>query len=142
MEWAMNDEGNKNDFEHHVHSIAYCGLICDLCYLHAQCDGCRAVDAAPDKRCPEVDCFLKACCLRNGYDGCWECGKLEACTEGIYSSGDLSKIKAFALCIRDDGEETFMEYVMKNNKKGWSVERGKDYDGKPIATVLKMLRGK
>jgi hypothetical protein len=65
---------------------------------------------------------------------------LQNCTQGIYQPGDYSKIKAFALCILEDGMDAFVRYVLKNLEKGLSVEKGKDYDGKPIPMVLKILR--
>jgi hypothetical protein len=65
---------------------------------------------------------------------------LRDCTQGIYHLGEYSKIKAFAICIREDGINAFVRYVLRNQEKGLSVEKGKDYDGKPIPVVLKMLR--
>jgi len=52
----------------------------------------------------------------------------------------MSKIKAFSICIREDGIDSFINSVIVNMKKGLSVEKGKDYDGKSIDIVLKMLR--
>jgi len=52
----------------------------------------------------------------------------------------MSKIKAFSICIQEDGMDYFINAVVSNMKKGLSVEKGKDYDGKKIDEVLEMLR--
>jgi|GEM_PF-2897328 len=44
------------------------------------------------------------------------------------------------MCIKEDGQKKFMEYVLRNVENGWSVEKGKDYDNKTIKEVLLMLR--
>jgi hypothetical protein len=121
-------------------SIAYCGLICKLCFLASKCDGCKTVNNQCEWNCSDKGCFQKSCCEENGFEGCWQCGDLQNCTQGIYQPGDHSKIKAFAICIREDGMDAFVRYVLQNQEKGLSVEKGKDYDGKPVSMVLKMLR--
>jgi len=124
-----------------VNSIAYCGLICRLCFLKDSCDGCRSAKNLCERNLSDEGCYQKQCCTDKKYDGCWDCENLYSCYEGIYSLGEISKIKAFAICIREDGKEKFIAYILENEKKGWSVEKGKDYDGKQIEDVLKMLRG-
>jgi hypothetical protein len=49
-------------------------------------------------------------------------------------------VKAFAICIQEDGMDQFIEYVIRNSAKGLSVEKGNDYDGKAIPEVLELLR--
>jgi len=124
-----------------VKSIAYCGLICRMCFLKESCDGCRSENNLCERNLADEGCYQKKCCSDKQYDGCWECENIYTCYEGIYSLGEISKIKAFALCIREDGKDKFIEYVMRNAEKGLSVEKGRDYDGKHVSEVLKMLRG-
>ena len=57
----------------------------------------------------------------------------------IYSNGN-TKVKAFAIAIREDGKEKFITHIVRNIGKGRSVEKGKDFDGKPVDEVLAMLR--
>ena len=121
-------------------SIAYCGLICRLCHLADKCDGCKTNNNTCERNCSDKGCYQKICCKNKNLDGCWECDELYSCEEGIYSQGNFSKVKAFAICIKEDGKELFIKNIMKNTKKELSVEKGKDYDNKTIDTVLKMIR--
>jgi hypothetical protein len=52
----------------------------------------------------------------------------------------MCKIKAFAICIKEDGKEAFIEYIIRNMKSGLIVEKGQDYDNKKIEDVLQLLR--
>ncbi len=124
-----------------IAGIAYCGLICPLCFLAEKCDGCKTDNNRCDRNCSDEGCYQKTCCEARGLEGCWQCDGLAACTEGIYSEGDRSKIKAFARCIQEDGAASFIGNILKNIEKGWSVEKGRDYDGKSVAEVLAMIRG-
>ena len=121
-------------------SVAYCGLVCRLCFLAARCDGCKTTNNRCDRDCSDVGCFQKNCCVKKGFSGCWECDALESCVEGIYAQGDRSKVKAFAIAIREDGMEGFTGNVRAALKRGLSVEKGKDFDNHTIAEVLAMLR--
>lgn len=121
-------------------SIAYCGLICRLCFLADKCDGCKSANNRCDRNCSDEGCFQKTCCEQKGYEGCWQCLELHECEQGIFSQGALSKIKAFALCIQEDGVDAFTSYVQRNARAGLSVEKGRDYDGKTISVVLELLR--
>lgn len=121
-------------------SVACCGLICRLCFLAARCGGCRMGRNLCDQDCSDAGCFQKKCCTSRRFEGCWQCGHLAACTEGIYRDGDFSKVKAFALCIQEDGLDAFVGHVLRNRERGLSVEKGKDYDGKSVGTVLRLLR--
>lgn len=123
-----------------ITSIAYCGLICKLCFRAHECDGCKTPLNLCDKNCADEGCFQKQCCEQHGYIGCWECSRLQDCTEGIYQLGDMSKIKAFALCIQQDGVAAFAGYVLRNEANGLSVEKDRDYDGLPVPRVLSLLR--
>jgi hypothetical protein len=121
-------------------SIAFCGLICRLCFLSENCYGCKTRSNNCDRNCSVEGCYQKICCERKNLSGCWECNEIYGCEQGIYSSGNYSKVKAFAICIKEDGIEIFIDNIVKNMQKGWSVEKGKDYDNKTIDKVLKMIR--
>jgi hypothetical protein len=123
-----------------IESIAYCGLICRLCFRAQECSGCKSPVNLCEHNCADEGCYQKNCCERQGFAGCWECSQLADCTEGIYSLGEMSKIKAFAICIQQDGAKAFAAYVLRNEQRGISVEKGKDYDGLPIPGVLRRLR--
>ncbi len=121
-------------------SIAYCGLMCKLCFRAAECDGCKTAGNLCEKDHADEGCFQKNCCQEKGFAGCWQCSELSGCTQGIYCLGDESKVKAFAICIQQDGMDRFVACVLRNQAAGWSVEKGRDYDGRPIEEVLRMLR--
>jgi len=120
-------------------SIAFCGLVCALCFRAQECDGCRTAGNRCDRNLSDQGCYQRECCTRAGLDGCWECSDLPVCTRGIYELGPTSKIKAFALFVQAHGKRGFVEGVLANQRRGWSVEKGRDYDGKPIQEVLDML---
>lgn len=126
--------------ENLIESIAYCGLICNLCFQADKCDGCKTLNNNCERNLSDEGCYQKDCCVQKGYQGCWECDGIQNCNEGIYELGDMSKIKAFAICIQEDGKEVFMDYVTRNMNKGLSVEKGQAYDGKKIKEVLQLLR--
>ena len=121
-------------------SIAYCGLICKLCFLASKCDGCKTEFNRCERNLSEEGCIQKSCCGERGFEGCWQCQDLKNCTHGIYSLGDYSKVKAFAICIQEDGIDAFVGYVLRNQSMGLNIEKGGDYDGRLIPSVLKMLR--
>ena len=120
-------------------SIAYCGLICRLCFLACKCDGCRSANPHCERDSSDQGCFQRDCCVKRGFEGCWECGNLSGCMQGIYSLGEYSKVKGFAVCIQEDGVDSFVTCVLNNEANGLSVEKGKDYDGKSIPEVLRLL---
>ena len=118
-----------------VDSLAYCGLICALCFRRAKCSGCKKTN----NNCA-ANCYQKGCCLNKNLNGCWECVDIYKCQEGRYSLSNSPKVKAFAICIKEDGANQFIKYILRNNKKGWSVKKGENYDDKAIPEVLSMLR--
>ncbi|HPT78490.1 MAG TPA: hypothetical protein PK830_05255 [Candidatus Atribacteria bacterium] len=70
-----------------VDPVAYCGLSCNHCFLGEWCGSCRTRYKAcsyatiyADKKCPNA-----VCCQAKGYDGCYECPILDACSTGFYS---------------------------------------------------------
>ena len=123
-----------------IKSIAYCGLMCKLCFQGAKCRGCKSSNNLCLEDLSDEGCYQKKCCISKGYDGCWQCDEIYTCVEGIYSLGNMSKIKAFAICMKEDGQGYFVEQILKNIERGLSVEKGKDFDNKPIKEVLGMIR--
>lgn len=56
---------------------------------------------------------------------------------------DQIKIRAFVTCIKEDGLERFLEYIVRNTSKGIVYHREGirgDYDLESEAEVLKLLR--
>ena len=84
-----------------VESVSFCGLICRLCFMADKCDGCKTDINLCEKNCSDEGCFNKSCCETKGIKGCCECSEIYSCNQGIFSLGDMSKIKAFSICIRD-----------------------------------------
>jgi hypothetical protein len=122
-------------------TIAYCGLICTFCFQGKECMGCKSTNNLCVHDLSDEGCFQKRCCIKKSFDGCWQCSKLDSCEEGIYSLGNYSKIKAFAIYIKNYGKEYFIAQIVNNMKKGLSVEKGKDYDNKTIKEVLEIING-
>lgn len=120
-------------------SIAYCGLICAFCFQGEKCKGCKSTDTHCAYDLSDDGCYQKQCCIQKGYDGCWQCRDIVTCEKGIYSLGEYSKIKAFALYIKEQGKGAFIQRICINKDRGLSVEKGKDYDNLPITAVLEMI---
>ncbi len=137
--WYVWDMEKDHKIKNYIDSIAYCGLVCQLCHKREMCDGCRQGGNACLRNCAIAGCYQKSCCLARGISGCFECDDLIACQAGIYAS-DNPKVKAFAICIQEDGKERFVEYVSRNMEHGWSVEKGGNYDYRSVEEVLSMLR--
>lgn len=128
---------DKNDY---LQSLAYCGLICKLCLHSQECSGCKTDNNVCSRNCSPTGCYQVKCCLGKGFDGCWECDKIYDCREGIYSADNSPKVKAFAVCIREDGAAKFISYILENMRHGWSPEKGQDYDRQNLDEILMMLR--
>jgi hypothetical protein len=127
------------DYTNIENSIAYCGLICKLCFLREKCDGCKTLSTQCRHDHSDQGCYNKQCSQEKRLDGCWECSELETCHNGIFEAGDYSKIKAFSLYIQGNGKKHFIQKIMANETKGLSVEKGKDYDHKHISEVFRMI---
>lgn len=88
--------------------IARCGLACCLCSENNYCDGCES------GTCPDNDkCMNKNCSIEKGLSQCFECH--EDCRKGL-----LYKIKpyAFTLFVKRYGEETLLDCLEDNEKRG------------------------
>ncbi len=122
-----------------ISSIAYCGLVCQLCHLANECDGCKATaskySAHSEK---EKGCYHRNCCLSKEIDGCWECADFP-CANQMFTGKTSGEIKGFCRCIKEDGAEKFIDYILANQKKG--IPYGmKGYGGKNEGEVVELLR--
>jgi hypothetical protein len=122
-----------------IESIGYCGLVCKLCHLADECGGCKSNSNICAKHLSEAGCFQLDCCVEKRINGCWECDDFP-CENDMYSHDSDAKVKAFARCIREDGVETFIEYILENQKSGLDIREGKDYDNRTEEEVLHLLR--
>ena len=85
-----------------IKSIAYCGLICELCHQANECDGCKSEKNNCGKHLSDAGCFQRMCCIKKNINGCWECDNFP-CDKDMYNNNHDPKIKAFARCIKEDG---------------------------------------
>lgn len=122
-----------------IKSIAYCGLICELCHQANECDGCKSEKNNCGKHLSEAGCFQRMCCIKKNINGCWECDNFP-CDKDMYSNNHDPKVKAFARCIKEDGVENFINCVLENNKRGLDIKYQGDYDFRNETEVLALLR--
>ena len=114
-----------------VDTVAYCGLICDLCRnaTHGCCAGCRRGGGAGD-------CHQRDCCVDNGLDGCWECPSFP-CAEGFFAEDAWKGLCIGSVqCIKENGIAGFVGRVA--SRLGESVDYG-DYrfkNGHEIRVLL------
>ena len=123
-----------------ISSIAYCGLICKLCHLSDECDGCKSKNNRCSKHLSSVGCYQFNCCVEKAINGCWECTEFP-CNKDMYSDSYSPKIKAFARCIREDGIEKFTTYIIDAIKRGLDIKKEGDLDLNTEREVLRVLRG-
>ncbi len=108
-----------------VDSIAYCGLVCGLCHLSAQCDGCKNTA----KLCGRsAVCYQRACCIQRGLEGCWVCGEFP-CGKDMHAPPHDLRIRAFVAFIKAEGKETLVDCLMRNQARGIHYGHNRDYDG-------------
>lgn len=119
-----------------VDSIAYCGLVCGICHLRAECDFCKSTASLCARS--EV-CYQRNCCIKKGLQGCWECSEFP-CKLGMFSDSESPKVKAFARCIREDGIEEFANLILRVLELGLDITQGGGLDNKSEKEVLALLR--
>jgi len=122
-----------------INSVAYCGLVCRLCHLADKCDGCKSATNKCGKHLSEEGCLQRNCCIEKNLDGCWQCDDFP-CNKDMYSEKYDRKIVAYARCIKEEGVEQFIKYIIKNEKVGIKYGLNKDYDFKNEDQVLDLLR--
>lgn len=120
-----------------IDSIAYCGLVCGMCHLRGECDGCR--DTANLCQRSAV-CFQRRCCLEKGLAGCWECADFP-CGRDMHGPGHDLRIRAFVRFVREEGPEALIECLLRNEENGIFYGHGRDYDGLADEDeVIRLLR--
>jgi hypothetical protein len=121
-----------------VSSVAYCGLICGLCHLANECDGCRGTASKCSAQAErEKGCFHRNCCLRREFAGCWECPDFP-CQQQMFAGATRGELIGFCRYIRADGLERFVAAILANEQQG--MPYGKiSYGDKADAEVVAML---
>ncbi len=86
-------------------------------------------------------CLHRKCCTEKNLDGCWECAEFPCDREMFDTSTHDMKIRACARCIKEDGKEKFVGYILNNEINGIKYGFRRDYDslGSEDA-VLSLLR--
>ena len=128
-----------------ANSIAYCGLICLLCRDDMECN-CKT-DNHCGKRLSPDGCYQYDCCIRKGFNGCWECPDAP-CDKGMFlpsnnPTSSRRKLRAFITCIKEDGLEMFSQYIVNNIESGIVYHRNGvygDYDLETEEAILHLLR--
>ena len=120
-----------------VDSVAYCGLVCGVCRNATPekegCIGCRSGGGAED-------CYQRKCCVKNGFDGCWEC-KDFPCDNGFFAVADEvwgGLCRGCVQSIRNNGIESYVDLVV--SRMGDVVEYG-DYRFRNEQEIVTMLSG-
>jgi hypothetical protein len=121
-------------------SIAYCGLVCSLCHLTDQCDGCKSERNRCASSFSKSGCYHYNCCKAKEIDGCWECDDFP-CNHDMFSDSHDVRIRAFVRCAKEEGKDKLAEYVVHNQKNGILYGINKDYDNLGSEEeVLNLLR--
>jgi hypothetical protein len=120
-----------------VKSIAYCGLVCGMCHLSAECDFCKNTA----RLCARSEvCFQRNCCIQKGLQGCWECADFP-CDKDMFGPPHDLRIRAFVEFIKAEGTETLVECLLRNEALGIHYGKGRDYDGKSSEErVIQLLK--
>ena len=120
-----------------IDSIAYCGLVCGMCHLRAECDFCK--DTASLCARSEV-CYQRNCCIQQGLQGCWECSEFP-CGKDMHAHPNDLRIRAFVAFIKAEGTETLVDCLLTNEANGIHYGKGKGYDGKSSEEeVIRLLK--
>ena len=117
---------NQIERQHLIDSIAYCGLVCGMCHLRTECDGCKNAT----RQCARSSmCFQRACCIQSNLAGCWECPDFP-CGADMHGPNHDIRIRAFVSFIRDEGAECLVDCLLRNEARGIHYGYKMDYDGK------------
>jgi hypothetical protein len=124
-----------------IDSLSYCGLVCKLCHLKNECDGCRnTANKCPNHSRKWEGCYHRNCCIKKNINGCWECESFP-CKNDMFSDTHDLRIRAFVKFIKEEGLEKLAECLIENEKKGIKYGYQKDYDFKRSEDdVLELLR--
>jgi len=102
--------------------IGSCGLACMLCRskMSGECQGCSSLKSD--------NCDIKACCISNNIEGCYECDKFP-CDKEMFKN---NKVCAFVEIAKELGVGGLSSLLLKNKEKGITYhpsDGGKgDYD--------------
>lgn len=120
------DQGARAmDIQALVDSIAYCGLVCGICHLSAECHFCKSTA----RLCARSNvCYQWNCCIQEGLQEGWECAEFP-CGEDMHGLPLDLKIRAFAAFIRAEGAEALIDCLLRNVAVGIQYGLGRDYDG-------------
>lgn len=120
-----------------IDSIAYCGLVCGLCHLSAECDFCKNTANLCER---SAVCFQRKCCMEKGFNGCWECTEAP-CMEDMFAPPFDLRIRAFVAFIKQEGAGSLIDHLLRNQEKGLHYGLGRDYDGKSSEEeVIRLLK--
>lgn len=123
-----------------IDSIGYCGLICNLCHLAKECDGCKSDNNRCQRHLSETGCYQYNCCKDRNLDGCWECEDFN-CGKDMFSESHDLRLRAFIRFIKDEGLEKLATCIIENEKNGVKYGYQKDYDGlETEEDVIKLLK--
>ena len=109
-----------------IDSISYCGLVCRLCHLSAECDFCKNTANLCER---SAVCHQRKCCVEKNLQGCWECPEFP-CGKDMFAPPFDIKIKAHVTFIKNEGTEELIDCLLRNEANGIHYGLGKDYDGK------------
>jgi hypothetical protein len=120
-----------------TNSIAYCGLVCGMCHLKAECDFCKNTASLCARS--EV-CFQRDCCVQRGMEGCWECDEFP-CGRDMHGPGHDLRIRAFVTFIKAEGADALVDCLLRNEALGIHYGKDRDYDGKGSEEeVIRLLK--
>lgn len=103
-----------------LNGVGYCGLVCMFCN---GCNSCREKDSGI--MIEDIECYHKRCSLISNLNGCWECEKFP-CSEGNMFNN--IRVRSFVQFIKDEGIETFMDCIVRNQQNGITYGEKNDYD--------------
>lgn len=109
-----------------IDSIAYCGLVCGMCHLKSECDGCKNTA----RLCTRSEvCYQRNCCIQKGIEGCWECAEFP-CGKDMHAPPHDLRIRTFVAFIKAEGAETLIDCLLRNETQGIHYGHNRDYDNK------------
>ncbi|MDO4945260.1 MAG: DUF3795 domain-containing protein [Ruminococcus sp.] len=112
------------------HSIAPCGLVCELCSERTHCKGCNFSKKDELECC----CHQRRCCDEKGLEGCWECSDFPCGKDMQNVSIHGVRLIAFTEYVRRYSRKALAERLVENEKNGIIYHRDPvnytgDYDG-------------
>jgi hypothetical protein len=130
--------GNQMDRQELINSIAYCGLVCGRCHLGETCDGCKNTARLCSR---SAICYQRICCIKKALAGCWECAEFP-CGNDMHAPPHDLRIRAFVTFIKNEGAETLIDCLLRNESRGIYYGFQRDYDGKSNEEeVIRLLKG-